>query len=242
MPSNTPPVGDGEPLTSLCRNSDLTPVRRGAGTVPGVGRHEGDWVQIETADGQVLDGDLMLADDSRATAVLCHPHPQYGGSRFDRVIEALFRELPTHGIDTLRFDFRRAYGGGVAERLDAIAAIDLLAGHRPGSPIHLIGYSFGAMVALGVTDPRVASHVLIAPPLVGDNATVEPPPGPMLMVIAEHDQFCGPDAATDATSSWQVSTTGVVDLRLETIEMADHFFGGRVDAVVTTVTAWLRER
>lgn len=194
-------------------------------------------VRLTTSDGHLLEGDLALAAQPSGAAVLCHPHPQYGGSRFDRVVDALIRALPTHSIDALRFDFRRTFGGGIAERLDVVAAIDLLAERRPAVPVHLIGYSFGAMVALGVRDERVAGHVLIAPPLVGEYATLGPPTGPTLLLVPEHDQFCGPTTVAAATDGW--STAGTPELEVRTITMADHFLAGRVDAVVEATLAWL---
>lgn len=205
-----------------------------------MGQTATEWVQLTTGDGHVLDGDLALAADAAGAVVLCHPHPQYGGSRFDRVIDALTRELPALGYDALRFDFRRAFGGGIDERLDVVAALDLLAERRPGTPLHLIGYSFGAMVALGVHDERLASHVAIAPPLVREYATIEPPAGPILVLVAEHDQFCGPAPVAEVVEGWPGATRD--NLSVRTITMSDHFFAGRVDAVVAATADWLRSR
>lgn len=200
---------------------------------------ETEWVQVTTADGEVLDGDLALAATPRAGVVLCHPHPQYGGSRFDRVISALTEALPTHGYDALRFDFRRRYGAGIDERLDAVGALDVLAERRPGSPLHLVGYSFGAMVAMGVHDDRIASHVLIAPPLVGEYAAIAPPVGPTLLLVPEHDQFCPPGTAAAAIASWPPP---VAERDVTTVTMADHFLAGRVDTVVEAIVGWLDAR
>src|SRR5574341_1683819 len=90
-------------------------------------------------DGQVvLEAELAApALDARAAMVLCHPHPLYGGSMRSIVISELFRALPARGVACLRFNFRGVEGSsgthdeGRAERADALAAIDALAGAVP---------------------------------------------------------------------------------------------------------------
>ena len=191
-------------------------------------------VQLTTADGHVLDGDLAVPERPRGAVVLCHPHPQYGGSRFDQVVSRLFDALPPAGFAALRFDFRRSYGGAVDERLDAAAAVELLAERVPDVPLHLFGYSFGAIVALGVHDDRLASHVLLAPPLGADFPEDPPGSGPLGVIVAEHDQFCPPPAVASAIADWP-------ETRVRTVAMADHFFAGRTDAVVAEVLALLTE-
>ena len=185
----------------------------------------------------MLDADLHQVPDSCAGVVLCHPHPQYGGSRFDHVVTALFDGLPDHSISALRFDFRRTHGGGIDERLDAAAAIDLLAERLDGRPVHLVGYSFGAMVALGTAHAGVASRVLIAPPFPMDPALAGdgPPTGPTLVVVPEHDQFCPPEAARPVVDTWD-------DVTVATVSMADHFLAGRASVVVDLVGRWVTER
>jgi hypothetical protein len=197
-------------------------------------------ITLRTGDGVSLAADLALPPGTpRAAAVLCHPHPAYGGDRHNIVVDALFRALPPAGVASLRFDFRPAGSG--AESADVVAAADALAAEVPeGVPLWLVGYSFGADVALGVDDPRAAGWVAVAPPLrFGD----PPVPGrggagdgrPVLLVVAEHDQFSGPERAAAATAGWPAVTTAVVP-------MADHFLAGSAGAVAVTVRDWLLAR
>ena len=125
-------------------------------------------VTIVARDRVWLRADLALVDGAVGTAVLCHPHPQYGGDRFNVVIDALFRALPEAGITTVRFDFRS--GAGIGDdlelpRRDATGAVDESINQHPDLPTFVIGYSFGAAVVLGLHDIRVAATVAIAPPL-----------------------------------------------------------------------------
>ena len=212
-------------------------------------------VEFETADGVLLAGDLALPDGPpgqralRGGAIGCHPHPQYGGNRFDHVVTSLFRALPTIGVAALRFDFRRSFDDGVGERLDAAAALDTLADELDGEPASLTsggslplvaaGYSFGAMIAASLDDPRIAACVLVAPPLAVMTPAVEPPGRgvPMLVLTPVHDQFSPPEATQPILDRWSAAGTAPIDHR--TIEMADHFLHGATARVAADATTWL---
>jgi alpha/beta superfamily hydrolase len=198
-----------------------------------------------TRDGLTLEAQYAPATTPhpRVGAVLCHPHPQYGGTMRSIVIGALFEALPGHGVACLRFNFRGVegsegtHGEGVDEPLDVIGALDVLAGElHPSVPIVLVGWSFGGDMALSVTDERVAAWVGIAPPLrfsaaahaAGDDAR------PKLLVLAQHDEFRAPEEIEAATASW-VNTRRVV------VAGASHFFVGRTERVVDATVGFLDE-
>ncbi len=66
-------------------------------------------VEFGAVDGTELIGDLSRPEHSRAGAILCHPHPQFGGNRFNHVVGAMFDALPAADIAALRFDFGDAF-------------------------------------------------------------------------------------------------------------------------------------
>jgi uncharacterized protein len=171
-----------------------------------------------------------------AAAVICHPHPQYGGNRFDNVVTALYDLLPASGIATLRFDFRAVFGDGVGERLDALAALDELSAAVDDVPIALVGYSFGAWVALGLDDERISAIVAVAPPLAA-MSPVPPPTVPTLVITPAHDQFSPPSATEPIVADWRSRSAAPVDLQV--VEMADHFLAGRTAAVAQSATTWI---
>jgi uncharacterized protein len=189
---------------------------------------------LHTADGVELAGDLSSPAAPRAAAIVCHPHPQYGGNRFDHVVGALFAALPTAGVAALRFDFRRHFGGGVGEVLDADAAIAELGRTLPGVPVIAAGYSFGAMVVLAVDPASLVAKVLVNPPLTamrsGSDGAL--PGTPTLVLAAEHDPFTPAVAAAPIVAAWP-------EADLVPIAMADHFLHGRTDAVVEATLAWV---
>jgi alpha/beta superfamily hydrolase len=194
-------------------------------------------VELETDDGVELIGDLVVPAAPRAGAIVCHPHPQYGGTRHDAVVTALFETLPEHGIAALRFDFRRDFGGGVAEIADARAAVDEMAGAVPGVPLVAVGYSFGAMVVLALDHRSVAAKVLVAPPLTAMPVTGPPAgaaaaPGRVLVLTPQHDQFCPPEAARPTVAGWEGAD-------LEVVDGTDHFLTGRRQVVATRTATWI---
>jgi alpha/beta superfamily hydrolase len=173
----------------------------------------------------VLAYDVTPRDPAAATAVLLHPHPDFGGNRFHPVVDALHRGLP---ITTIRFDFSSsAIPVAQAELLEAI---DL----APSPAVILLGYSFGADVALSVADPRVLGWFAVAPPLLGDpgRLAAATDPRPKRLAVPEHDQYSPPARAAEVTSAWPAST-------IVTIPGADHFLVGRSDAVLAAALAWL---
>jgi alpha/beta superfamily hydrolase len=106
-------------------------------------------------------------------AVVCHPHPIFGGSMHSKVVHAAAEALAGLGMPVVRFNFRGvgrsagAHDGGRGETADLEAVLDDVAARFPGAPILAAGYSFGAWVALrvGCADARVAALVGIAAPV-----------------------------------------------------------------------------
>ncbi len=188
-------------------------------------------VHFTTSDGVTIGGDLRIPESPSAAAIICHPHPQHGGNRHNNVVQALFDALPVAGIAALRFDFRAEYDDGRGEALDATAALGHLASAVPGVPLAAAGYSFGALIVLGLDDVRLTAKVLAAPPLTampterGMNVA-------MLILTPAHDQFSAPDATEAITSDWPQTTR-------ETIASADHFLVGRTAHVAQRTVEYL---
>lgn len=211
-------------------------------------------VRFPAVDGGDLAGDVAEAASPWAGAVVCHPHPAYGGDRHNAVVDRVFRSLAAAGVTAVRFDFRAsasasasggpgagddpAAGSERSEHDDVVAALDLVtASVGPDRPVWLVGYSFGADIVLAVGDPRAAGWVAVAPPLrFGDRpCPAAGDPRPVLVLAAEHDQFNPPDRLRSATGAWP-------DATVEVVPMADHFLAGAADRVAGAIVGWLRSR
>jgi alpha/beta superfamily hydrolase len=133
-------------------------------------------------------------------------------------------------VAAVRFDFQSSdTEAGAAHAIAALDGLDRALGF-----VAMIGYSFGALVATRVLDPRVGAWVLVAPPLAGvPLGPLADDPRPKLVLAAEHDQFCPPDTIAEAVSGW----TGTQVVR---VPGADHFFVGRTQPVVDETLAFLR--
>ncbi len=201
-------------------------------------------IRLEAADGVSLEAQREAPTDraaARAGMVLCHPHPQYGGTMRSLVISALFEALPRAGVDCIRFNFRGVegsageYAHGDAERLDVLAALTDLSPRLPdGAPLILAGWSFGADVALSCSLESIAGWLLIACPLrfARDVAIVTDDERPKYVVLAQHDEFRPADEVTREVEGWRNAQAHVVG-------GASHFFVGRTDHVIAHATTFV---
>jgi uncharacterized protein len=166
-----------------------------------------DPINFETEDGITLEGEVRLPEDEpRAPAVICHPHPEKGGSKDHPLLWAIRNQLAARGFAVLSFNFRGVmgsegeYGGGAAEVADVRAAVGRALREAPG-PAFVTGWSFGAHVALreAVDDDRVGALALVGLPLDETSAQLPPLPSrerlrafdrPVLLLAGEADPFC----------------------------------------------------
>jgi len=167
-------------------------------------------------------------------AVLCHPHPVYGGTMDSRVVYRAAKAVAAAGYAALRFNFRGVgkstgqYDQGIGEKEDVAAAIDWLERRYPGRHLAVVGYSFGAWVGLqiGCADPRIKALVGLGLPLdLYDMDFLIPNSRPALYIVGARDEFCSP-ANLDLFSRRLPATS-----QLFRIDGADHLFEGYIDAV-----------
>ena len=195
-------------------------------------------VRFGAPGGPPLDGVLARPPGATHGVVVCHPHPLYGGDMDNPVVLALAQACIDEGLATLRFDFRGvgrsggAHDGGVGEREDVRAALDLLERRLQTAP-GIAGYSFGAVMAAAVAGSghRLAGVALVAPPA----STIARLTGvsPLLVVAGSQDHVCSP-AAMDA---WRAA---LPEGSVVVLPGADHFFSGGLAPLRTTLAAWAR--
>ncbi|MFC1943597.1 alpha/beta hydrolase [Chloroflexota bacterium] len=121
-----------------------------------------------------LEGELHLPQGRGPfpSVVVCHPHPLYGGNMLNNIVVAICQALSQYSIAAFRFNFRGVgrsggeFGGGIAEQEDVKAALDFLLSTPDidTERIGLVGYSFGASVALPVAlqDERISLLALVS--------------------------------------------------------------------------------
>jgi uncharacterized protein len=149
-----------------------------------------------------------LAAAPRFTALVCHPHPRFGGTMHTHAVHRLAKAVRAQGGVALRFNFRGVgrsagvYDGGRGETEDAREALAWLARERPALPRLSCGFSFGAWVALaaGARDPGVRGILAAGLALrsadldvLRDVAQVTELEKPLAIVQAANDEFGTPD-------------------------------------------------
>jgi alpha/beta superfamily hydrolase len=178
-------------------------------------------------------------------AVICHPHPLFGGTMHNKVVYNAAKTMDALGIPVLRFNFRGAgmsageHDKGRGEQGDVQAALDYLAAQFPGTPLLLAGFSFGSLVGLrvGCRDTRVKELIGIGIPVnSSDFSFLADCPKPKLFVHGANDKF-----------GERKKVEGVVaglpgEKRLVVVEGADHFFAGHLDEFNAAIATWLTER
>jgi len=186
----------------------------------------------------ILEGDVRMHAGGTRGAVICHPHPLYGGDMDNPVVRVLAAALYEVGWATLRFNFRGVggsrggYGGGVGEADDVRAAIDFFVTRGGIERVLLAGYSFGAMLALqvGAALPAAEGLIAVAPPLsFASLEFVATCAKSKLFIVGDRDEFC--DLASLSRQLERVAEPKA----LRVIRGADHFLFGQEAALAEAV-------
>ncbi|MBW3659435.1 MAG: hypothetical protein KY457_12405 [Actinobacteria bacterium] len=209
-------------------------------------------VRFPSRDGTSLCGRLTTpASPNGGLAVLCHPHPEHGGSMDAWMLPFLQRLLVEDGWIGLRFDFRGAgasdgsFDRGRSEQGDVAAAIDHLRGEAPaGRPLLLGGWSFGAAVSLqhALSDDRVDAWFGVGfPHRTGmddvpatSEASLHDWDVPKLFVHGSDDQF------TDLERIEGLVEVAADPVELVTIDGGDHYLADRRDELGDAVRSFAR--
>jgi alpha/beta superfamily hydrolase len=177
-------------------------------------------------------------------AVVCHPHPLYGGEMHNSVVSALVAAFQQEGIATLRFNFRGvgasggSHGEGVAELEDVKAAVTYLLSRQAVQTVVVAGYSFGSMVGLqaGATDPRVHKIIGVAFPIgLRDPAFLLPVTKAKLLISGDHDNYSPIPALEELFGKLPEPKA------LTIVKGADHFFWGQEGEIAKAAVEFLQK-
>ena len=175
--------------------------------------------------------------------VITHPHPLYGGSMHNNVVESLVQAYQQEGYTTLRFNFRGVagsqgeYDNGQGEQEDVNAALHYLA-EQGKNAVDLAGYSFGAWVNTLSRPPVdvVQRMIMVSPPVAFlDFGPPQAIPQLKLVVAGSRDEIAPPELIKTTLPNWNSSA------RLEIVEGADHFYGTYAGDLESILTSYLAE-
>lgn len=196
---------------------------------------------IETA--LHLPADATLTDTSPGIAIVCHPHPQHGGTMDNKVVTTLDRVCQQLGLATVRFNYRGVgksagkYGQIQGECDDCQAVLAALKTVYPEQPLWLLGFSFGSYIAAhAATQWSPSGLVSIAPPVTRmpfkqlTNITC-----PWLVVQGDADEVVN---ANDVTQ-WAAKPPSPLHYQL--LPGVGHFFHGQLNTLRDLLIAQARQ-
>lgn len=177
-------------------------------------------------------------------AIICHPHPLYGGTMRNKVVTTLAKTLDAFGAITLRFNYRGVgtsdgqYDDAVGEYHDLIAMQDWLREQHPDSQLILAGFSFGSfLVAKAAAVCQPAMLITVAPAIERQAYGVLPQySGPWCLIQGEADEL----TAASRVYAWAAAHPAppfTID-----IPEASHFFHGKLGEIEQRLGAYLEEQ
>ena len=185
------------------------------------------------------------------TAIMLHPHPEFGGTMNNKVVYNLHYAFHKMGFTVLRFNFRgvgRSQGEfdrGVGELSDATSALDYLQSLNVNSKhCWVAGFSFGAWIGMQLLmrRPEITGFVSVAPPVnMYDFSFLAPCPSSGLVVSGGEDSVVPHQDIADFVAEHQKHQRGVT-ITHRLIPGADHFFkGDHMAAMISEVTDYVKQ-
>jgi uncharacterized protein len=176
-------------------------------------------------------------------ALVCHPHPLFGGTLHNKVVYQAAKALDGLGMPVLRFNFRGAglsegkHDRGRGELDDVRTALEFLAAEFPRTPLLLAGFSFGCWVGLrvGCEDARVEQLIGIGAPVNNsDFSYLRECSKPKLFVHGANDEHGDVNKVRRMVEELPGRNELVV------IDGVDHFFAGKIEELGAAITRWAR--
>jgi len=175
-------------------------------------------------------------------AVVCHPHPLFGGTLHNKVVYQAAKALDSLGIPVLRFNFRGAglsegtHDRGRGEQDDVRAALNFLVSEFAETPLLLAGFSFGCWVGLrvGCENERVIRLIGIGAPVnSSDFSYLNECAKPKLFVHGSNDEFGDVHKVEVMVKELPGQNELVV------VDNVDHFFSGKIGELGSGIVDWM---
>ena len=180
--------------------------------------------------------------DAVGAAVICHPHPVYGGTLQNKVVHTLSRAFVSQGFVSLRFNFRGVgksageFDEGKGEIEDAIAAVEWIRERHPHGSLWLAGFSFGGAIAIYAAVAKSASGLVSVAPATSRVASdlEEQPTCPWLIVQGDQDELVDINETIEYVNSLSPGP------ELAVFPEGEHFFHGRLVELRDTVEDFIQ--
>ncbi len=174
--------------------------------------------------------DCAASNEPHGSAVICHPHPLYGGTMQNKVVHTLAKSFAANNQTAVRFNFRGvgvsegSYDEGNGESDDVIAVADWVTGQQQDLPVILAGFSFGSYVALqAAAKIQPAALITVAPPVrMFDFDNLQSVSCPWLLIQGDEDEVVDIDSVINWVATMKVKP------EVSIIQGSSHFFHGKL--------------
>jgi hypothetical protein len=191
-------------------------------------------------------------DKPALAAVVCHPHPLFGGTMHNKVVYQAAKTIHSFGLPVARFNFRGVglsegvHDKGMGEERDVLTVMDFMEAEYPGVPLLVAGFSFGSWVGLraGCADSRVIELLGLGLPVGNLDARSFSYLGhcakPKLLVSGEFDELGPPHKLREMVEHFPAEVREQTEVAI--VRGGDHFFKGHLPELDHEIAGWLRKR
>ena len=185
-----------------------------------------------------------------SVALILQPHPQYGGTMNNRIVQETYNCFYKNGFSVIRINFRGVeksdgvFDNGQGELSDAAAALDWIERENPGySQCWVSGFSFGSLICMQLImrRPEVNKFVSLSPqPNVYDFTFLAPCPISGLMVYGKNDELVSEESILNLKKRLNLQKN--IDVKFESIPHANHFYKNKEKELSTIINSYLKDK
>ena len=182
-------------------------------------------------------------------AIVLQPHPQYGGTMNNRVVQEAYNVFVKNGFSVLRLNFRGVgksegtFDNGQGELSDAATALDWIERENQDySQCWVSGFSFGSLICMQLImrRPEVNKFVAIAPqPNVYDFTFLSPCPTSGQIIFSEKDELVSRDSINDLNN--RLKNQKGIEVVFSEIKNTNHFFKDKEDELFKIMNAYVEK-
>ena len=183
-------------------------------------------------------------------AIVLHPHPQYGGTMNNRVVQETFNVFMKNGFSVLKLNFRGVgksegtFDNGQGELSDAASALDWIERENQDySQCWVSGFSFGSLICMQLImrRPEVNNFIAVSPqPNVYDFSFLAPCPTSGQVIYSENDELVTKESINELDN--RIKSQKGVEVLFSKIKNSNHFFKSKEKELTTEIEKYLKEK
>ena len=205
---------------------------------------------IPSSSGRIEGRYFKNQKEGSPIAIILHPHPQYGGTMNNRIVQETYNIFIKNGFSVLKFNFRGVgksdgtFDNGQGELSDAAAALDWIEKENPGyGQCWVSGFSFGALICMQLImrRPEVNKFITISPqPNLYDFTFLSPCPISGIVIYGKNDELVQIDSILNLKK--RLSMQKNIDIEFNAINNANHFYKDKEKELSSIVKNYIKNK